>query len=177
MTPTAIVRRLVGASPEVVFDAWLDVGALSVFMCPDPARAAQVECDPRVGGRLRILMVYPDSNSEVLGEYLELDRPRRLRFSWVPDGRYRSIVSVDLEPRGTDQTMMTITHTLLPDELVRAYDEGWTSIARHLEYMFAHISTSRAGVEPDYGLLRGARPTSWPPTAAPTTRRLPDPWV
>jgi uncharacterized protein YndB with AHSA1/START domain len=125
-----------------VYDAWLDVNALAEFMCPDPAHPARVECDPRVGGRLRIVMAYPDSTSEVLGEYLELDRPRRLRFSWTPDFDFESVVTVDLEPRGTGQTLMTITHTLLPDELEPAYDEGWGAIARHLADLFCRAPSS-----------------------------------
>ena len=142
MTATAVVQRLLAASAEVVFDAWLDVSALTEFMCPDPARAAFVECDPRVGGRLRIVMAYPESTSEVLGEYLELDRPRRLRFSWTPDGTFESVVTVDLEPQGAEQTLMTITHTLLPDELMHAYDEGWGAIVLHLAETFGRRPSS-----------------------------------
>jgi uncharacterized protein YndB with AHSA1/START domain len=141
MTQTAVVRRLVPAPAEVVYDAWLDVSALTEFLCPDPAHAAHVECDPQVGGRLRIVMVYPDSASEVLGEYLELDRPRRIRFSWAPDFTFESVVTVDLEPHGEAQTLMTITHTLLPDDLVPAYGEGWSAIARHLAEMQGRAPT------------------------------------
>jgi uncharacterized protein YndB with AHSA1/START domain len=101
-----------------------------------------VECDPRVGGRLRIEMAYPDSTSQVLGEYLELDRPRRLRFSWTPDADFESVVTVDLESRGTDQTLMTITHTLLPEALAPAYDDGWSAIAHHLADMFGRRPSS-----------------------------------
>jgi uncharacterized protein YndB with AHSA1/START domain len=101
-------------------------------MRPDPAHATHVECDPRVGGRLRIVMAYPGSTSEILGEFLELDRPRRLRFSWTPDSAFESLVTVDLEPRGMNATLMTITHTLLPDALAPAYGEGWSAIAGHL---------------------------------------------
>jgi uncharacterized protein YndB with AHSA1/START domain len=52
----AIVQRVLPSPPEIVFDAWLDAEALAEFMCPDPGKATLVECDPRVGGRLRILM-------------------------------------------------------------------------------------------------------------------------
>jgi uncharacterized protein YndB with AHSA1/START domain len=143
MTPSAVVQRLLPASAEVVYDAWLDVNALTEFMCPDPACAAHVECDPRVGGRFRIVMAYPNGTSEVRGEYLELNRPRRLRLTWTPDSAFESVVTVDLEPRGTDQTMMTITHTLLPDELAPAYDEGWSAIARHLAELLCLAPSSQ----------------------------------
>jgi uncharacterized protein YndB with AHSA1/START domain len=140
--PTVVVRRIVPAPAELVYDAWLDVSALAEFMCPDPAYPARVECDPRVGGRLRIVMAYPAKTSEVLGEYLELDRPRRLRFSWTPDSDFESVVTVDLEPRGTAQTLMTITHTLLPDALAPDYDQGWGAIARHLADLFGRTDST-----------------------------------
>lgn len=50
----AVVRRLQPASPDVVYDEWLDPAALSDWMCPHPARCLAVESEPRVGGRLRI---------------------------------------------------------------------------------------------------------------------------
>jgi uncharacterized protein YndB with AHSA1/START domain len=129
---TAIVQRVLPVPPEIVFDAWLDAEALAEFMCPDPGKATHVECDPQVGGRLRIVMSYPDEVSEVRGEYLELDRQRCLRFTWRADSVTNSVVTVDLEPRGEGQTLMTITHTMLPHDLTSAYYEGWTSISTHL---------------------------------------------
>ena len=129
---SAVVRRVLPAPPEIVFDTWLDAGALAEFMCPDPGKAAEVECDPRIGGRLRIVMAYPDSVSEETGEYLDLDRPIRLSFSWKSDVTGDSVVMVDLEPHGERQTLMTITHTRLPELLVDAHHEGWSSIANHL---------------------------------------------
>jgi uncharacterized protein YndB with AHSA1/START domain len=130
--PTAVVQRLLSAPPEIVFDAWLDAEALAEFMCPDPGKATQVECDPRVGGRLRIVMSYPDGANEVRGEYLEIDRPRHLRFTWQAGPVTSSVVAVDVQPHGEGQTLLTITHTLLPHDLTSPYVAGWTHIAGHL---------------------------------------------
>ena len=82
--PTAVVQRVIGAPPEVVYDEWLDEAALLEFMAPEDSPAREVECDPRVGGRLRIVLVGEDSVVQTSGEYLELDRPNRLSFS-VPN--------------------------------------------------------------------------------------------
>lgn len=78
---SAIVQRLLPAPPEVVFDEWLNAEALAEFICPYPAVAGTIECDPRVGGRLRIDMVNGERVTCVTGEYLELDPPNRLRFT------------------------------------------------------------------------------------------------
>ena len=133
---TAVVRRLLPASPDAVYDEWLDPAALMDWMCPRPARCRNVELDPRVGGRLRIDI--SDSGAEfwVSGEYLVLDRPRRLSFSWScstwPDPSLASVVHVFLEPRENEQTLMTIEHTLLPPGLAGQHLRGWAAIADQL---------------------------------------------
>jgi len=133
---TAVVRRMLPASPDAVYDEWLDPAALADWMCPRPARCRNVEMQPWVGGRLRIDI--SDSGAEfwVSGEYLVLDRPRRLSFSWScstwPDPSLTSVVHVFLEPRENEQTLMTIQHTLLPPGLVGQHQRGWTVIAHQL---------------------------------------------
>jgi uncharacterized protein YndB with AHSA1/START domain len=131
---TAIVRRVLPAAPEVVYDEWLDAEALAEFICPYPATAGTVECDPRVGGKLRIDMVDADGVVHVTGEYLELDRPHRLRFTWNSTfgGGFQNVVSVTLEPHGVDETLMTIEHVRLPVDLRGDHERGWTQIAAQL---------------------------------------------
>ena len=132
----AVVRRLLPASPDVVYDEWLDPGALSDWMCPRPARCRHVESEPRVGGRLRIDIEDGGTEFWVSGQYLVLDRPRRLSFSWCcstwPDPGIASVVNVLLEPRGNEQTLMTIEHSYLPPGLVEQHARGWTAIAAQL---------------------------------------------
>jgi uncharacterized protein YndB with AHSA1/START domain len=130
---SSIVQRVLPAPPEVVFDEWLDRDALMEFMSPDPARASRVECEPWVGGRYLIEMVNGDAVTRMTGEYLELDRPRRLRFSWRSDshGGFDSTVTISFEPSGADQTLMTIDHALPPD-LVADHEQGWNMIAERL---------------------------------------------
>ena len=132
----AVVRRLLPAPPEVVYDEWLDPAALADWMCPRPARCRGVTSDPRVGGRLRIDIEEAGAEFCVTGRYLALDRPRRLSFTWScstwPDPRLSSMVTVLLEPRERQQTLMTIEHTLLPPGLVGQHERGWAAIARQL---------------------------------------------
>jgi uncharacterized protein YndB with AHSA1/START domain len=132
----AVVRRLLPATPDVVYDEWLDPGALADWMCPRPARCRGIESEPRLGGRLRIDIEDGGTEFWVSGEYLVLDRPRRLSFSWScstwPDPGLKSVVNVLLEPRENEQTLMTIEHTLLPPGLVGQHERGWTAIAEQL---------------------------------------------
>jgi uncharacterized protein YndB with AHSA1/START domain len=132
----AVVRRLLPAAPDIVYDEWLDPGALADWMCPRPARCLNIESEPRLGGRLRIDIEDGGTEFWVSGEYLVLDRPGRLSFSWScstwPDPGLKSVVNVLLEPRENEQTLMTIEHTLLPPGLVDQHERGWTAIAQQL---------------------------------------------
>jgi uncharacterized protein YndB with AHSA1/START domain len=123
----------------LVYDEWLDVDALEEFMCPSPGRLSIVECDPRVGGRLQIVMIQPDHVVNVVGEYLDLCRPTRIRFTWNSDyrGDFQSVVTVSLERHGDDETLMTIEHARLPDYVARDHEHGWSSIASKLEGLLA----------------------------------------
>jgi uncharacterized protein YndB with AHSA1/START domain len=132
----ALVRRLLPASPDVVYDEWLDPDALADWMCPRPARCRGIESDPRVGGRLRIDIEEEGAEFYVTGEYLALDRPGRLSFTWScstwPDPNLISVVTVLLEPREDNQTLMTIRHTMLPPGLTDQHERGWEAIAGQL---------------------------------------------
>ena len=132
----AVVRRLLPATPDVVYDEWLDPAALADWMCPRPARCRNVASEPRVGGSLRIDIEDGGTEFSVSGQYLVLDRPRRLSFTWScstwPDPSVKSVVTVLLEPREHRQTLMTIEHSLLPPDLVDQHARGWAAIARQL---------------------------------------------
>jgi uncharacterized protein YndB with AHSA1/START domain len=131
--PSARVERVLPARPERVYDAWLDERSLTEFMCPAPGRATEVAVDARIGGSLRVVMTFPDGQSEITGEFLALDRPERVSFTWRTDaGDPESIVTVLLAPHGEDQTRITIIHSRQPPALVSRYRAGWTSVVDRL---------------------------------------------
>ena len=145
---TAVVRRLLPAAPDVVYGEWLDPDALADWMCPRPARCRNVESEARVGGRLRIDVEDGGAEFSITGEYLVLDRPHRLSFTWTcstwPDPSLRSEVNVLLEARDGGQTLMTIEHTLLPPELVDQHERGWVTIADQLATELATVAPGSA---------------------------------
>lgn len=130
---TARVERVLPARPERVYDAWLDEISLREFMCPAPGRATEVEVDARLGGSLRVVMTFPDRRTEITGQFVALDRPERLAFTWQPDrDEPESVVTILLAPHGEDETHMTILHTRLLASRVQSYQGGWPSIAERL---------------------------------------------
>jgi uncharacterized protein YndB with AHSA1/START domain len=129
---TARVERVVPARPPEVYDAWLDETVLRDFMCPAPGFASEVSVDPRLGGSFRFVMRFADRDAEMTGEYIALDRPDRLSFTWRSPDVANSVVTVTFAPHGDDETLMTITHSRLPAEVVAGHTEGWTSISDKL---------------------------------------------
>ena len=72
------VSRHIAASPEQVFDAWLDPDkARRWLFATEGGMMERCEIDPRVGGSFRIDEGRRRSR-RALGTYIEIDRPRRL---------------------------------------------------------------------------------------------------
>lgn len=132
----AIVERVLPATPDEVYDEWIDPDALLDWMCPRPARCLKVEVEPRIGGRIRIDIEDHGQQFYVHGRYTDLDRPTQLGFTWScstwPDPSLVSRVLVTLRRHGADQTLMTISHTALTSNLVDQHRRGWQLIAAQL---------------------------------------------
>jgi len=143
----AVVRRLLPAPARAVYREWLDPDALADWMCPRPARCRKVEAEPFVGGSLMLEIEDGATVFFVTGQYLVLDPPNRLSFTWScstwPDPSVRSVVDVLLEPAPEEQTLMTITHTLLPPGLVDRHASGWDAIGSQLAAKLAALTPRR----------------------------------
>lgn len=129
------VTRTLRATPQDVFDAWTNADRLQEWLCPDPGFVAEATCDPVVGGRFRIVKVFGGGTDEVTGEYLVVDPPRRLVFTWTAGttGGGPSQVTVTLRPDG-DTTQMTILHERLPGGGIRdGAAAAWAGIAAKLD--------------------------------------------
>lgn len=104
--------------------------------CARAARPAWIELEPKVGGRLLIDVDDQGFLLQITGTYLDLDRPRRLSFTWRAStwnaSDAGSVVTVRLEPHGGQQTLMTIRHELLPPDVAGTHERGWTRIVRQL---------------------------------------------
>jgi len=138
----AVVVRVMPAPPELVYDEWLDPDALADWMCPRPAYPTGITCQARIGGELRIDIDDEGTRMTVSGHYLELDRPRRLSFTWWcstwPPRTPPSVVTVTFEPYGAGQTLMTIRHSQLDRALREQHQRGWTAIADQLIAVLSH---------------------------------------
>lgn len=137
--PVVRVRRVLPATPEEVFDAWTDVESLKRWLCPGDTRVTDAEIDLRVGGRFRVVMSDERDDYENLGQYIEVERPSRLVFSWRSPGteNLTTRVTVTFRPVG-EGTEMVIVHERLPGEDSAArHRKGWASIGEKLEAALA----------------------------------------
>lgn len=128
---TIRVERILPASAVEVFAAWTDPASMARWL--SPAGHAEVEADVRVNGRFRVVMVGDDARIEHTGEYLDVDPPRLIRFTWrsVYTGNRRSVVTVQLHSDG-DTTRVVLTHEELPDDTAASHEGGWGSILDRL---------------------------------------------
>lgn len=140
------VTRDIAASPEAVFDAWLDPAVARHFLFATPdGEMLTCEIDARVGGRALIVerRASGDAHHHLLFD--EIDRPRRLAFRFRADPAKEgdwTRVAIDLAAQG-DGTRLTLTHEM---------DPGWAAYEEQTRKGWAMILASLAtALEKDHG--------------------------
>ncbi len=131
-----VVRRFIPVKRERVFDDWLDPVSLAQWMRPGKTTDATAEVDARVGGRFRIVMVEDRGKFEHTGEYLIIQPPARLSFTWISQATDLKPTEVTIEflerPGGTE---LVLTHRRLPASQIESHRRGWTDIMQKLELL------------------------------------------
>jgi uncharacterized protein YndB with AHSA1/START domain len=138
-TPVLVVRRRIAVPRERVFEAWLDSESLAHWMRPGGSTHATVTVDPRVGGGFRIVMDgAPHGCVEHTGEYLAIEPPSRLSFTWISKYTDERPTVVTIEFHEQDGgTELVLTHRGLPPKEVEGHRQGWTDIVRLLDAMLS----------------------------------------
>jgi uncharacterized protein YndB with AHSA1/START domain len=133
--PIVQVRRRVSAGAEQIFDLWTKPDLMVRWMSPYPGAVdCKASCDLRPGGAFSLVMSSGESSREVSGTYVEVDRPRKLVFTWIGPltNNVNTLVTVELNPRG-DETELVLTHERLPTPAIcEGHTRGWGHILDHL---------------------------------------------
>jgi uncharacterized protein YndB with AHSA1/START domain len=128
---TITVHQTYDASAERVFDAFLDPAIARRFLFATPkGQMISAEIDARVGGKYTFTERRPDMGDvRHIGEYLEIDRPRRLVFTFaVPQFDPReSRVTIEIKPQGASCQVTLTNSGVLPDYADGTRD-GWGHI-------------------------------------------------
>ncbi|HSI73941.1 MAG TPA: SRPBCC domain-containing protein [Fimbriimonas sp.] len=135
------VSRRFDAPAERVFDAWLDpaVARKWLFVTDDGA-ITRCDLDARPGGKWTITRRGPSPeppndviDMEHTGEYLEIERPRRLVFTFgVPKfSAEKTTVAIGIAPvqKGSE---LTLTNDGVPEEWAERTEQGWRMILDQL---------------------------------------------
>jgi uncharacterized protein YndB with AHSA1/START domain len=128
----ATVSALFSAAPERVFDAFLDTRMIGRFMFGPGVRDEEIvrlTNDPRVGGAFSYIVRRQAAELDHVGEYIEIDRPRHLVFTWTvrqdPSGGDSRVV-IDIAPI-IDGCELTLTHEMPQgwDHFIEGSREAW----------------------------------------------------
>jgi uncharacterized protein YndB with AHSA1/START domain len=127
----------IAAPPETVFEFFSDPAKMVQWM------GTEATLDPRPGGVCRI---NPGGQAVMSGEFLEVDPPRRIVFSWGWETEQfatpprSTIVDVSLIPDGED-TLVRLVHRRLEPGAIRFHRAGW-------EHYLPRLARAAAGRDP-----------------------------
>lgn len=136
-----IVREIhIDAPPETVFEFLVDPGKLARW------KGREASLDPRHGGIYRVNI---NPRDVVRGEYVVVERPRRVVFTWgwegngdVPPGS--TTVEIELTASG-DGTRLRLTHRDVPDGALEQHVMGWD---HYLPRLATVAAGGDAGIDP-----------------------------
>ena len=139
----AVVLRHFSAPAGRVFDAWLDTALIGRWMFGPSLRDERIvrlQTDARVGGSFSFVVERQGAEIDHVGTYLEIDRPRRLVFTWgiranLPE---TSRVTVEITPQQDGGCTLKLVHEIAPAWAAFAGKaaESWTRMLAALESVF-----------------------------------------
>ena len=152
---TAVVIQRYAAPPEKVFDAFLDVEIARRFMfATATGEMIEAALEPAVGGEFVFVERRPQMGDvRHVGQYLEIDRPRRLVFTFgVPQFDPRmTTVTIEIVPVA-EGCRLTLTNDGVPAAHIENNREGWGLILK--------------GLLPAYQGVHGAGWIGWKPRSS-----------
>ena len=124
------------ASQEKVFDAFLDPKKAGKFMfATSVGKMIKVELDPKVGGRFLFIERRPTGDAEHYGKFIEIERPRHLKFDFWVDKKATVGDPVTVEVMAVKNgCQVTLTHEMSAEyaDYEDKVADGWTGILEKL---------------------------------------------
>lgn len=131
------VTRAYRFPPERVFDAWLDAEIARDFLFATSAgKMIKAEVDPHVGGKFLYVDRRKDGDASHYGVFKEIDRPRRLVFSFSVEmyDVEAALTTIEIKP-APGGCELTLTQEMPAEyaEYRERTGQGWTMILENLE--------------------------------------------
>jgi uncharacterized protein YndB with AHSA1/START domain len=120
------VSRRFDAPAKRVFDAWLDARSAGQWLFATPTGTmVDVQIDAKVGGAFRFVDRRDGVDVAHIGQYLEIDRPKRLIFSFAVAtySTDTTIATVDILAQGSG-CKLTLSHDA-PADMKERIEAGW----------------------------------------------------
>jgi uncharacterized protein YndB with AHSA1/START domain len=140
--PFLAIERTYPVAPEKVWRAWTDPEALKRWWGPGPGQwTSHAELDVRPGGRYRIVFGgEKGADHEVAGMYKEVEKNRKLVFTWCwPNSTPErvSLVTILFVPSGGG-TELRFRHDEFFDQAAADnHMRGWTGAFAKLDSYFS----------------------------------------
>ena len=127
------IEKVLSATPEMVFDAWLDQENIGKWLAPaEGVTLHNPSIDATVGGKFNLTMKMGDKLLPHVGEYKKINRATELQFTWssaMGTNDITTLVTLTFEAVGSGKTKLSLVHELLPSEAQRDnHNGGWTRI-------------------------------------------------
>ena len=142
MTTTEIaVSKTIAATPEAVFDVWVDP------KCPGGpwSGAERLIFNPTVDGLFYFAVSHAGRLWPHYGRFTRIERPGLAEFTWMSEATrgLESLVTVTFDGSG-GETDVTLRHSGVPDdEMGRQHQDGWTWMLEALAECFGTVKKSQ----------------------------------
>lgn len=138
------VKRVLNASPEEVYEAWLDRENIGKWLfATHDGEMQKVELDPREGGGFEIFEKRREGVAEHYGKFISLKKPERIVFDfWTTPGE--EVSRVVFEIKAHDKGSEVVLSTTLPEKFFEYEDRmitRWRLILENLDELLSLIKT------------------------------------
>lgn len=134
------VTQTFSAKSERVFDAFFDSRMIGQWMFGPRLREEDIlhlNVDARVGGTFSFLVRRQGTDIDHVGTYREIDRHRRIVFTWGIAGMSvdETVVEIDIMPTASG-CALTLTHRNVWTEYADRTRTGWATMLKALNTLF-----------------------------------------
>jgi len=123
------------APVEALFNAWAKPEVVSKWFAPGEMTVPEAELEFKKGGQYRIVMQNKDNEQFIVGgEYLEIQAPNKLVFSWQwSTSPHATRVTVLFSKLADNKSKLELTHTELEtQESCDQHHQGWMGCLANL---------------------------------------------